>query len=207
MKSLYLSLLMFFVSTSFIYSQNEVKIGKQIWMSENLNVDRFRNGDLIPEAKSSEAWERANDNKKPAWCYYDFNAENGKKYGKLYNSYAVNDSRGLAPKGFHVPSDAEWTTLVNVLGGENVAGKKIKSKDGWESGNGDNSSGFNGLPGGFCTYNGDFSSLGSYGLWWSSTASGYGGGDGIKRVVSSYSSRVNLDNGQSDGVSVRCLRD
>ena len=103
-----------------------VSIGTQIWMSKNLDVSTFRNGDTIPEAKTNEEWKAADDNKQAAWCYYDNKAANGTKYGKLYNWYAVNDERGLAPVGWHVPTDQEWTVLSTFLGGEDVAGEKIK---------------------------------------------------------------------------------
>ena len=73
-------------------------------MSKNLNVSRFRNGEIIFEAKTIEEWEKAGENKTPAWCYYNNNPTNGAKYGKLYNWYAVNDIRALAPKGWHIPS-------------------------------------------------------------------------------------------------------
>ena len=110
-----------------------VPIGTQVWMTKNLDVATFRNGDPIPEAKTAEEWEKAGENKQPAWCYYDNDPANGAKYGKLYNWYAVNDSRGLAPVGYHIPSDAEWTKLTDFLGGESVAGTKMKSKSGWNS--------------------------------------------------------------------------
>jgi len=112
---------------------DEVTIGKQVWMIENLNVDKFRNGDPIPHAKTKEEWEKAGEEGKPAWCYYDNDPANGKKYGKLYNWYAVNDSRGLAPDGYHIPSHAEWEKLTDFLGGNSVAGAKMKSKSGWSS--------------------------------------------------------------------------
>ncbi len=112
--------------------ETEVKIGKQVWMIKNLDVDTFRNGDAIPEAKTDEEWVRAGEESKPAWCYYENDPKNGKKYGKLYNWYAVVDPRGLAPKGWHIPSDAEWSSLINYLGGNEIAGKKMKSKHGWK---------------------------------------------------------------------------
>lgn len=86
---------------------SEVRIGSQVWTTTNLNVVTFRNGDTIPEAKSEKDWETAGYNKQPAWCYNENNAGYGVKYGKLYNWYAVNDPRGLAPNGWHIPSDAE----------------------------------------------------------------------------------------------------
>jgi uncharacterized protein (TIGR02145 family) len=121
-----------FCISSFGQAQT-VTIGAQVWTTKNLNVAIFRNGDPIPEAKTNEEWEAAGENKQPVWCYYENNAANGTKYGKLYNWYAVNDYRGLAPAGFHVPTDEEWTVLSTFLGGEDVAGKKLKSSSGWNS--------------------------------------------------------------------------
>ena len=109
----------------------EVTIGKQVWMSENLNVDKFRNGEAIPEAKTEEEWKNAGLKKQPAWCYYNNNPDNGERYGKLYNWYAVNDPRGLAPAGFKVPTDEEWSRLIDFLGGESLAGKSMKSINFW----------------------------------------------------------------------------
>lgn len=109
----------------------EVTIGKQVWMSENLNVDKFRNGDPIPQAKSEEEWKNAGERKQPAWCYYENDPANGAKYGKLYNWYAVNDKRGLAPVGYHIPSKAEWRKLLDYLGPE--AYNKMSSSSGWRS--------------------------------------------------------------------------
>lgn len=127
-----------------------IKIGNQVWMLDNLNVDRFRNGDLIKQAKTSEEWEYACRNNIPAWCYYDNDPSNGDKYGKLYNSHAITDSRGLAPEGYHIPKTKEFTTLVNFYGGVNLAGSKLKSISGWnENGNGILSNGFSAQPGGY----------------------------------------------------------
>jgi uncharacterized protein (TIGR02145 family) len=150
-----------------------VKIGNQEWMTRNLDVDRFLNGDLIPHIESDKEWEKAGENGEPAWCYYDNDPEYREKYGKLYNWYAVNDPRGLAPEGYHVPTDEEWTILEEFLGGKDIAGHKMKSVDEWgeyydrsdfhkenlsdiidfedyigveRTGNGDNSSGFNAFP-------------------------------------------------------------
>ena len=139
------------------YAQT-VTIGSQVWTSKNLDVATYRNGDVIPQVQDPNAWENLTTG---AWCYYDNDASNGTKYGKLYNWYAVNDPRGLAPKGYHIPSDAEWTQLSDYLGGESEAGTKMKSTSGWvENGNGTNSSGFSGLPGGYRDYNGAFDYIG-----------------------------------------------
>ncbi len=126
-----------------------VKIGNQIWMVENLNVSTFRNGDPIPEAKTTEEWKKAGDDGKPAWCYYDNESTNGEKYGKLYNVYAVIDPRGLAPSGWHIASIYGWDTLANELGYKEL-NHKVKSVSGWlQNGNGNNSSGLTVLPGGY----------------------------------------------------------
>ena len=162
-----------------------IKIGDQIWTTKNLDVSTFRNGDTIPEVIKSKEWSLACYDKQPAWCYYETRDVSGqgyignsKLYGKLYNWYAVNDPRGLAPKGFHIPTDAEWTTLADYLGGESKAGTKMKSTmgqtrdnpDGWyNNSQGTNSSGFDGLPGGDRGYHGYFNDLGRSGRWWSTS--------------------------------------
>jgi uncharacterized protein (TIGR02145 family) len=122
--------ILFVVNAS--YAQT-VTIGKQIWHAKNLNVFTFRNGDPIPEAKTDEEWSWASDNEQPAWCYYNNDPANGSKYGKLYNWYAVNDPRGLAPAGYHIPTKAEWDALTVYLGGEDIAGNAMKSTSGWRS--------------------------------------------------------------------------
>lgn len=148
-------------------------IGTQIWMSENLDVDRFQNGDIIPQAKTEEEWEKASKKNKPAWCYNNNDPINGYKYGKLYNWYAVKDSRGLAPVGFHLPSSIEWSILVETLGGPENCAMAIRSKSGWvdrapgsnNDYNGTNESGFNALPGGYRR----FPAGGNQCYWWTST--------------------------------------
>jgi len=97
-------LLFFFISSTISIAGQDVKIGNQTWSKTNLEVKTFRNGDTIPEAKTDEEWQKAAKEGKPAWCYY----KNKKKYGSiLYNWYAVNDSRQLAPEGYHIPNDDE----------------------------------------------------------------------------------------------------
>lgn len=192
-------------------ASKEVTIGKQVWMTQNLNVDKFRNGDPIPEAKTDEEWIKAGENGEPAWCYYKNNPDNGDRYGKLYNWYAVNDPRGLAPEGWKIPSDEEWSRLTDFLGGESVAGKKMKSTDFWadndgESGNGTNESGFSGLPGGVRDVDGAFTSIGEFGYWWSSTEGSTV--DAWYRYLSYNDGIVyRYDAYKNYGLSVRCLRD
>jgi uncharacterized protein (TIGR02145 family) len=190
-----------------VKAQGDVKIGTQVWTSKNLDVSTFRNGEAIPEVKSKEEWVKAGENKQAAWCYYDNDSKNGKVYGKLYNWYAVTDSRGLAPKGYHIPSDAECTVLTDFLGGDNKAGEKIKSKTGWQkNGNGTNSSGFNALPGGARNTNGTFTSIGKYGSWWSSTEGSTG--FAWSRYLGYLDGSVGRgSDDRREGFSVVCLRD
>jgi uncharacterized protein (TIGR02145 family) len=188
-------------------ARGEVRIGRQIWMTTNLNVDRFRNGDPIPQARTPEEWKVAGERGQPAWCYYNNDPANGAKYGKLYNWYAVNDPRGLAPVGYHIPSDREWTVLTDLLEGENAAGEKMKSVSGWANNfNGTNSSGFSGLPGGNRITYGAFNDIGKYGSWWSSTE--YTADCAWYRGLSYSNGNVYRDfYSKERGVSVRCLRD
>jgi len=183
----------------------EVKIGDQIWMTRNLNVDKFCNGDPIPEAKTNEEWIKAGENGEPAWCYYDNDPENGEKFGRLYNWYAVNDFRGLAPEGWYIPSDDEWMTLVDYLGGEIEAGEKMKSTSGWnDDGNGTNESGFSGLPAG--DRNGSFYDFGKCGYWWSSTEEA--SHSAWNRYLDYRDGNVYSFNYDKDGgLSVRCIKD
>jgi uncharacterized protein (TIGR02145 family) len=145
-------------------------IGNQKWAVANLNVSRFRNGDSIPEAKTFEDWVAAGSSGKPAWCYYNNDSTKGRKYGKLYNWYAVHDPRGLAPAGWAVATDEDWAELVHFLGGIAVAGTKMKSASDWPAGyNGTNESRFGAFPGGYRIENGIFQNFGGITTWWSIT--------------------------------------
>jgi uncharacterized protein (TIGR02145 family) len=182
-----------------------VKIGTQTWAVANLNVSTFRNGDSIPEAKTNKEWETAGASGKPAWCYYNNNPANGPKYGKLYNWYAVNDPRGLAPAGWILPTDADWANLVSSSGGQGGAGTRMKSVSGWSDGdNGNNESGFTGLPGGYRVENGTFLNLGSIGTWWSSTESKTS--TAIDHYLGLSGSVGRSITPKQRGESVRCLR-
>jgi uncharacterized protein (TIGR02145 family) len=155
-------------------SLTEVKIGKQIWAGENLNVAKFRNGDFIPPAKAGKEWKEADNNEQPAWCYYENETENGNKYGKLYNWYAVNDPRGLAPEGWYIPTYDEWNELVNLCGGDahydgNGAGTLLKSVTGWDDNRVNTDKyGFSALPGGYRVL-GKFEGDEHRCCWWSAT--------------------------------------
>jgi hypothetical protein len=158
-------------------SNKEIKIRNTSWSTKNLNVKQFRNGDNIIEAKTNEEWLKANENKQPAWCYYENNPANEEIYGKLYNYYAVIDKRGLAPNGWKVSSHYDWKYLIDECGGVNTFASKLKTKSGWKSskrkmelpknGNGVNEIGFNALPGGYRDTNGNFRNFGFHGGWWS----------------------------------------
>ncbi|HOY32361.1 MAG TPA: fibrobacter succinogenes major paralogous domain-containing protein [Bacteroidales bacterium] len=186
--------------------QAMVKIGKQVWMTKNLNVSNYANGDAIPEAQTVEQWVKYGAEGEGCWCYYENKYSNGSKYGKLYNWFAVVDSRGLAPKGWHIPSDAEMMKLTENLGGEDVAGDKLKSIYGWKDpDNGaTNETGFAALPGGYRDSNGAFDGIGDCGYWWSSTDNS--ASDAWSRNMYSNDSDVS-SYGKGNGFSVRCVRD
>jgi uncharacterized protein (TIGR02145 family) len=181
-----------------------VKIRNQWWMAENLKVSHYRNGSSIPETKDSIEWDGF---KTGAWCYYNNNPDTGKIYGKLYNGYAVNDPRGLAPSGWHVASDTDWTELENGLGGENIAGAKLKEAGSvhWNYPNiATDECGFSALPGG--VRDGVFYGLGFEGVWWTSTEEASRTWLWLRRMdCGTYIWRFN-DN-KVYGFSVRCVKD
>ena len=181
-----------------------IQIGNQTWTSINLDVTSYRNGDAIPQVQDADTWFNLSTG---AWCYYENNTPNGNTYGKLYNWYAIKDPRGLAPNGYHIPTDAEWTILTTYLGGESVAGTKMKSTTGWQNnGNGSNTSGFAGLPGGYRDNSGNFYGIDTNGNWWSSSQSDTW--NAWYRSMSYTSFYVNRSfNNKRGGFSVRCLRD
>jgi uncharacterized protein (TIGR02145 family) len=194
-----------------------VKICDQIWMASNLDLTTYRDGTLIPEIKDELTWANANYG---AWCYYALNTSNGTIYGKLYNWYAVNgDSNGdgvkdkeLAPQGWHIPSDAEWNTLAQCLGGANQAGGALKQSGSlrWTSPNtgATNSSGFTALPGGSRSLDGSFSfnNIGQWGFWWSSTSAS--ATTATIRYLSYSSALLGSNNDDMNfGFSVRLVKD
>ena len=139
-----------------------VSIGNQCWLKENLNVSTFSNGEQIPEITSGSQWATTSS---PGWCYYENNIENGITYGKLYNAYALNDPRGIAPEGWRVPTPTDWEVLFDYLGGVDIAGKHMKvSGDGnfGQNNTGTNSSGFSALPAGRRVGNTGASNQGSF---------------------------------------------
>ena len=182
---------------------NEINIGNIIWMGQNLNVNKFRNGEPIPEAKTVEEWKLACENEQPAWCHYENDATNGDKYGKLYNWYAVNSKNNIAPEGWHVASKDEWFGLEGSIKGRE--GTALKSKEGWNTGNGTDLFGFTGLPGGKRDYKGIFSKVGDGGYWWTSSERR---GKAYYRYFSSKHGNSERDKGSKwYGRSVRCIKD
>lgn len=190
-----------------------ISICNQDWSAKNLEVTHYRNGDTIPQVDDPATWSNLTTG---AWCYYQNNSANGVVYGKLYNWYAINDSRGLAPQGWHIPSDAEWENLADTcLSGAATAGGKIKSTGTvatatglWlgNFNNSTNSSNFSGLPGGSRLPNGTFTNLGNAALWWSSTQASttnafYREADKEMDALSGGSYIKKL------GISVRCVKD
>jgi uncharacterized protein (TIGR02145 family) len=197
-----------------LIGENEVAIGSQVWMTHNLDVSHFRNGDSIPHAKTVEEWQEARKNRTPAWCHYNNDPANGPLYGKLYNWYAVSDPRGLAPEGWHVPYSREWEQLVDFLGGRmGVVGIKLRSKSGWvKERNGRNTTGFDALPGGvrdtgaMMDTNQGFGGLGIYGCWWSASGPARSGDDLYSFVLNKGKNSTIHWNDQGVGLSVRCVK-
>lgn len=150
-------------------AENGIKIGNQVWMKRNLDLKTFENGDEILHASNQADWNKAYLEKIPAWSYYDNVEENGQIYGLIYNYYAIIDARGLAPKGWKIPTISDWNELFKYNGGVLLAGIKLKSADRWIKGNGTNESGFNALAGGERYLAGYFNSIGLVASFWTSS--------------------------------------
>lgn len=192
----------------------EVEINGQVWMAENLDVHYFKNGDVIPESKSLEEFKEATDNQKPTWIYYNNDPENGEKYGKLYNFYAVTDERGLAPEGWRIPLDKDFQQLIETFEYRYKAQNHLRSEDGWadmENDDDTNSSGFNGLPAGalhgWMDNTRKFGGEGEFAGWWS--------GDlefNPKNMTTNLGlyigeMPVTTDSAEDMGLSVRCIKE
>jgi uncharacterized protein (TIGR02145 family) len=187
-----------------------VTINKQVWMADNLNVSHFRSGEIIMQATTIDEWVKAGKEGKAAWCYYNNDSLNGSKYGKLYNYYAVTDPRGLAPKGWHVPSKTDFHSLITFLGGMYTAGFQLKNTFLWSlNGNGNNESGFMALPAGIRLPSGKFIDINDRAyLWTTSVEIIIGSGTQIYALSlfnsSSEAMYTSLD--KSAGISIRCIR-
>ncbi len=190
---------------------HKATIGSQVWLAENLRTTHYRNGDSIPLVTADAQWKLLTTG---ARCFYDNLPSNAKTYGFFYNWYAVTDSRGLCPEGWHVPSDDEWTQLGIILGGESVAGGKMKTTGTIEQGNGlwyapntgaTNSSGFTGIPGGYRINYGTYYSIGNVAYFWSSSDTTLS--NGWNYVLDANNENLSRHyNFQTNGFSVRCIK-
>lgn len=200
------------------YDYATVQIGDQCWFAENLRSENYANGDAIPSNLSDSEWTSTFSGAvavygEDAGCsdaFDDLNVcdpvQSLNAFGRMYNWYAVDDSRALCPSGWHVPTDTEWTVMTDHLGGEMVAGGQMKTEYGWSGGNnGSNSSGFAGLPNGFRSYWGYFDMAGFQGLWWSSTPDGSHAWS--RRLSTNEQVQRNNNYLQQNGFYVRCIKD
>lgn len=192
-------------------SLKTVNIGNQTWMVKNLNTNVFRNGNAIFEAKSAEEWTAKTSAGEPTCCFADYNSENGKIYGHLYNWYAVNDARGLCPDGWRVPTDKDFQELRTFLGDDD--GNKLKSDDPqfWKQLEREfiNESGFGGLPGGAVTFEGVFVQIGASGFWWSATENEQDSKRSTAYYLGIMDSQIDAVRRPYDkqlGFSVRCIK-
>lgn len=185
-----------------------VMIGTQVWMAENLKVTKYNDGTPVPLVTNSTSWSNSTFQ---GYCWYNNNeAALGKIFGGLYNYFALSTARQICPDGWHVPSETEWEALIIYLGGDSIAGGKLKEADTihWIKPNtgATNSSGFTALPGGYRSFNGTFTSMGKNGCWWSATESSATEacyvclGNGIISISRTTAAKTN-------GFSVRCMKD
>jgi uncharacterized protein (TIGR02145 family) len=180
-----------------------LQIGTQSWFQENLKVTKLNDGTAIPIISSGASWGSLTT---AAFCWYDNNQVNGNTYGALYNWHAVKSGK-LCPQGWHVPSDADWTVLIDYLGGVNLAGGKLKATSHWMSPNtgATNESGFTALPGGHRNDEGNYLNITGNGFWWSSSESG--SENAWRQMIfyhGNYTSR-GFSN-KASGLSVRCVK-
>jgi uncharacterized protein (TIGR02145 family) len=191
-----------------------IVIGTQEWMAENLNTSIYRNGDAIATGLSNAEWQNTINTQQGAWAYYNNDASYACPYGKLYNWFTCVDARHLCPVGWHVPSDAEWTILTDYLGGEEIAGGKMKTTGTIEAATGlwlspnaeaTNSSGFSGTPGGVRWYDGGFYDF-LDGYWWSSSESANDLA-GCRLLTFDIGDALSFSELKQFGFFVRCLRD
>lgn len=185
---------------------NTVTIGTQVWMTENLKVTRFNDGSAIPLVTDNTEWSNLLS---PGYCWYKNDTAFAHTYGALYNWYTVDVGK-LCPAGWHIPKDQEWTTLTTYLGGENIAGGKLKEAgtDYWYNPNtgATNETGFSALPGGYRDLKGEFYYMGYYGYWWSTSA--IGSANAWSRYIPYNTCTVEkFPNDKKSGFSVRCVRD
>ena len=200
-------LLLLFLTSLFACKtdNNNVLIGEDEWMTENLSVKKFNNGALIPEAKTDAEWLKAGQDKTAAWCYQNNDPTNGEKFGIMYNYYAVSDPRGIIPDGFHLSTDTEWNNLLNTVGGADKAAGKLKDPVFWGGKVKDSNLGFNARPGGLRIFDGSFSNVDRSIYYWTSTE---------ESVLTQFYYRIQTENDQVDrnygfvnyGMYLRCVK-
>jgi uncharacterized protein (TIGR02145 family) len=195
------------VESNKVQGLSEIQFGSQIWSGENLSITMFQNGDTIPYISDPVEWEKAGREGKPAWCYYEGGVSLAGLRGKLYNWHAVNDSRLLAPKGWHIPSLEEWRILFQTLGGAEQAGNKLKTVD-------FNrglcilplQKGFNAQPSGGRFNFGEYSGGEEYANWWTKTR--YGSGDAFAvNIFRNSEAASEFTFYTRFGFSIRCVKD
>lgn len=181
-----------------------VIIGDQEWMAENLRTTRYANGDGILNITDGIDWSAK---RRGAWVYYDNDASYGRKFGKLYNWYAVDDSRGLCPEGWRIPDNQDWSELSNFLGFNDGGKMKVSGTRFWRHPNrgATNASGFSGLPGGSRYGTGTFFGVYESGGWWSATHNEI---DIAWRRYLHFNSEfvIRYYGDKRNGFSVRCIR-
>lgn len=183
-------------------------INGQSWMKQNLKVTRYKNGDLIGTTDNPKK-----DISSQGYCdyewVYDDNPQNDSVYGRLYTWYAVANSKGLCPPGWHIPSESEWATLSEYFGGDQLSAEKLKEEgtEHWHSPNyAEDVSEFGALPGGLRIYFGSFSELNSSGFWW--TASQADSETAWGRSMSNNYTLLKKEMfNKRFGFSVRCIKD
>ena len=181
-----------------------IKIGTQTWMAENLNVTHYKNGDPIANVLDSTEWFNLDTG---AFCNYNNDEANAPIYGRLYNWQAVDNSKGIAPEGWHVPAKYEWETLINYLGGSNGSAPKIRIEGDdywWAHGIGNNESGFSAIGAGARVDS--FKELKGYALWWTSSENTLLGGEYV--YIDALNQNIIIINASKQcGMSIRCIKD
>jgi len=184
------------------------QIGHRLWCCKNLFTMKFRNGEAVPLTEHAEDWENAGILGLPACCKYNSDSAGMSRFGLLYNWFAVNDPRGLAPLGWRIAGLSDWNDLAESQGGWNIAGRKLKVRSGWNyPGTGNNISGFGALPGGGRGSLGSYLDLGDYGNWWCREDSGEKEASFFYMTFVDSTVKVQKDGFKSSGLSVRCVRD
>lgn len=183
------------------------ELGGRLWITTNLQSTKFQNGDPIPMIQNDEEWEHHGEKGLPACCWYKNQSTGLVRYGLLYNWFAVQDPRGLGPIGWSIPGIREWTELITSLGGWNIAGRKLKSRSGWNHfGSGNNASGFGALPGGGRGALGSFLDMGDYGNWWCREEVSSREASFFYVTFLDSSVKIQNDGFKASGLSIRCMR-